>query len=129
VYAGLAVGAGLEWKACESRSTAFSVMASGGPAPAKQGAGAYAQEGAGARVQKVLVIHGTSDYTVQVVNGRQVVSQFATTLDLVLGKGKALGYITDVPTATTKGQVPNGGRVSSTLLLETTPPPKGQRNV
>jgi hypothetical protein len=110
VFAGLAVGAGLEWKAAESVIGAYTAMSSGGPSPAKQGAGAYAQEGAQARVQKVLVIHGTSDSTVQSVNGKQVVSQYATTLDYVLGQGKSLGYLTDVPTATTKGQV-TGGRV------------------
>jgi hypothetical protein len=110
VFAGLAVGAGLEWKAAESMVGAYTAMSSGGPSPAKQGASAYAQEGAQARVQKVLVIHGTSDSTVQSVNGKQVVSQYATTLDYVLGKGKSLGYLTDVPTATTKGQV-TGGRV------------------
>ncbi|ELR25152.1 esterase, PHB depolymerase subfamily protein, partial [Acanthamoeba castellanii str. Neff] len=125
VFAGLAVGAGLEWKAAESVIGAYTAMSSGGPSPAKQGAGAYAQEGAQARVQKVLVIHGTSDSTVQSVNGKQVVSQYATTLDYVLGKGKSLGYLTDVPTATTKGQV-TGGRAYTLFEYADTAPESGQ---
>lgn len=125
VFAGLAVGAGLEWKAAESMIGAYTAMSSGGPSPAKQGASAYAQEGAQARVQKVLVIHGTSDSTVQPVNGKQVVSQYATTLDYVLGKGKSLGYLTDVPTATTKGQV-TGGRAYTLFEYADTAPESGQ---
>jgi len=59
----------------------------------------------------VVVIHGSSDATVAPINGRQVISQYATTLDLVLGKGTASKYITDVPTSTANFTVPGtGGR-------------------
>jgi len=57
---------------------------------------------------QVLVIHGTADPTVNPINGQQVVAQYATTLDLILGNGQSRGYITDKPTSTTPGQVPSG---------------------
>eukprot|EP01092_Planopodium_desertum_P000287 TRINITY_DN1038_c0_g1_i4.p1 TRINITY_DN1038_c0_g1~~TRINITY_DN1038_c0_g1_i4.p1 ORF type:complete len:353 (-),score=30.64 TRINITY_DN1038_c0_g1_i4:33-1091(-) len=60
-----------------------------------------------------MVTHGTSDYTVAIVNGQQVITQYATTLDLILGNGVAKGYITNTPTTTQSGSVP-GGRTYTT---------------
>jgi poly(hydroxyalkanoate) depolymerase family esterase len=108
VYRGAAVGAGLEYKAATTMVGAFSAMTSGGPAPATQGQVAYTAMGKYAQTLNVLVIHGTSDYTVYPVNGQQVVSSYAKNLDYVLGNGKSNGYITDKPTTTTPGQVPSG---------------------
>ena len=54
------------------------------------------------RPMKVLVIHGTSDTTVNFKNGQQVISQWAETLSL------AKLSITDVPSEVKDGSVPGG---------------------
>lgn len=117
VFRGLTVGAGLEYKAATSMTSAFTAMTNGGPNPTTQGGVAYSAMGKYAQTLLVLVVHGTADYTVYPVNGKQVVSQYARTLDLVLGAGTAHGYITDTPTTTTNGQVP-GGRAYTTYTYE-----------
>jgi poly(hydroxyalkanoate) depolymerase family esterase len=108
VFAGIGVGAGLEWKAATSTMEALTAMSKGGPNPVTQGRSAYQTEGSRARIQGILVIHGTSDSTVALINGKQVVTQFATTLDLILGNGQTRDYISDVPTDIHRGQVPGG---------------------
>src|SRR5688572_5933954 len=75
VFASIGVHSGLEFKAATSESTAWSVMSSGGPDPITQGNAAYTAMGSNARTLPTIVFHGTSDYTVQVVNGNQVISQ------------------------------------------------------
>lgn len=119
VFRGLTVGAGLEYKAATDMIGAFTAMNSGGPNPTTQGGVAYNAMGKYAQTLLVLVVHGTSDYTVYPVNGKQVISQYARTLDLVLGAGTAHGYITDTPTTTTNGQVP-GGRAYTTYTYAST---------
>lgn len=70
------------------------------------------------------MVQGLSDIVVWKINSEQVVTSFAKTLDLIFGiyflffinfvtnhikgNGTAHGYITDVPTTTTPGQVPDG---------------------
>jgi len=111
VFSAIAVGSGLEFKAATSLLNANLAMLQGGPAPATQGRLAYTAMGTRAKVIGVIVFHGTQDFTVYQVNGGQVVSQYATTLDLVLGSGTARGIITDKPTNTTTGTAPvTGGR-------------------
>jgi len=108
VFRGATVGAGLEYKAATSTTAAFTAMSSGGPDPNTQGQVAYKAMGSYAATVLVLVVHGTADYTVYPVNGKQVVTSFAKTLDLIAGGGTARGYITDTPLTTTPGQVPSG---------------------
>jgi len=108
IFAGVGVGAGLEFKAATSVLSAYTAMSSGGPDPISQGRVAYQAMGNNARVQGVLVVHGTSDYTVYPINGKQVTQQYVTTLDYVLGDGDSLGYISIIPTDYTDGQVPGG---------------------
>lgn len=108
LFRGACVGAGLEYKAATSTTGAFTAMSSGGPNPATQGQVAYNAMGRYAQSLLVLVVQGTSDYTVYPVNGEQVVASFAKNLDLILGNGKSNGYITSTPTTTTPGKVPSG---------------------
>ena len=58
-----------------------------------------------------MVVHGTSDTTVAIINAEQVLTQYSTTLSLILGNGKTTSDLTDVPTTTQSGQAPvSGGR-------------------
>ncbi len=76
VFAALAVGAGLEYKAATTMSQALTAMSSGGPNPVTQGELAYKAMANRARPLGVIVIHGTSDYTVNIINGNQVIAQY-----------------------------------------------------
>ena len=73
------------YKAADSVTTAFQAMFSGGPSPSTQGQVAYNAMGSYARPIGVYVFHGTSDTTVNYVNGQQTTAQYATTLQLILG--------------------------------------------
>jgi len=64
--------------------------------------------GKNAHDMPIFVIHGTSDPTVNIINGQQIIKQWARTLDKVVGHGQAAGVISDVPTSTQKGQVSSG---------------------
>jgi len=83
----------------------------GGPNPIGQGQAGYQAIGNKGqnsfRQQKVIVFHGTSDTTVNIINGQQIVSQMAETLDLLTGYGQAKGIIPQNPTysnsSTSKG--------------------------
>ncbi|XQY92268.1 PHB depolymerase family esterase [Metabacillus sp. HB246100] len=107
VFSGVGVGAGLEYKAATSMINAFTAMSSGGPNPDQQGRTAYQQMGSRAKVMPVIVFHGTSDYTVNSVNGEQVVTQWSVTNDLA-ANGKEDGWIDDVPETTKNLQVSSG---------------------
>ena len=102
VFAAIAVGSGLEYKATSA------AMRSGGPSPANQGVLAYRAMGTRARTVPVIVFHGSSDGTVVPVNGDQVISQWAKTNDLA-SDGTADGNISDSPASTESGTV-RGGR-------------------
>lgn len=82
IFKAIGVGAGLEYKAATSVTSAYTAMSSGGPNPQTQGRLAYQSMGSYKRVVPTIVFHGTSDYTVATVNGNQVLSQWATTNDL-----------------------------------------------
>jgi len=107
VFRGIGVAAGLEFEAAKSTLAAFTAMISGGPAPLTQGTAAWRlmqpyYEGP----TEVLVVHGTSDFTVYPVNGKQVAEQWIHTNNLGLGSSR----ISLTPTTVIDGQVP-GGRV------------------
>ncbi|MDF2473666.1 MAG: phbZ [Anaerocolumna sp.] len=83
VIHGIGVGAGLEYIAATSMMGAFTAMSSGGPNPNTQGVLAYNEMAKSiASLMPVIVFQGTSDYTVNIQNGHQIISQWAQTNDL-----------------------------------------------
>ncbi|MEZ3116872.1 PHB depolymerase family esterase [Halobaculum sp. MBLA0147] len=87
VYAAGGVHSGLEYDAAETATGATGVMAFGGPNPYDQGEQAYRSMVDDEIVDRVptVVVHGTDDDTVDVVNGDQVRTQAVETNDLVDG--------------------------------------------
>ncbi|MGH2542264.1 MAG: PHB depolymerase family esterase, partial [Ardenticatenaceae bacterium] len=69
---------------------------------------AYSAMGEYTRVVPVIVFHGTSDYTVNVTNGHQVIAQCAQTKDRASDDGVDNDNITDTPGSTVPGTVPGG---------------------
>lgn len=116
VFASIGVHSGLEFKAATSESTAWSVMSSGGPDPVTQGNAAYTAMGSNKRTVPTIVFHGTSDYTVQVVNGNQTLSQWAQTNDRA-SDGADNNNIDDTPEQTVNGQV-SGGRAYTQYIYK-----------
>jgi len=106
LFLAIGVGSGLEYQAATSEAQAFVAMLQGGPSPSTQGQVAYKQMGNNARALGVMVFHGTMDFTVNYINGQQIIQQYASTLQLVLGK---FGTISSTPTFTNTSQV-SGGR-------------------
>lgn len=116
IYSGIAVGAGLEYKAATSSINAWSAMSSGGPNPNTQGNAAYSAMGSNADLVRVIVFHGTSDYTVQSVNGNQVISQWAQTNDRA-SDGSDNNNIDDTAEQTINDAIP-GGRSFTRSIYE-----------
>lgn len=125
VFAGIAVHSGLEYKAGTDLISATMAMLFGGPDPNQQGTAAYAAMGPFARRVPAIVFHGTQDFSVNPINGDQVLTQWAQTNDWA-GDGVDNNDVDDSPESTTPGQVP-GGRTytvytyedqNSNLLLE-----------
>lgn len=108
VFAAIGVCAGVEYKGSESLDTVYSVMDNGGPDPNTQGNLAYNAMGSYARVVPTIVFHGTSDSTIAVINGNQVISQWAQTNDLA-SDGSNDDNIDDTADIVETGQV-SGGR-------------------
>ena len=106
VFTGIGVGAGLEYKAATSMIGAFTAMSSGGPNPIERGRDAYKTMGSKAKPLKVIVFHGTSDYTVNKVNGDQVISQWAVTNSLAATGTE--GWLDDQADTTQNLKVPSG---------------------
>nr|WP_093060398.1 PHB depolymerase family esterase [Psychrobacillus sp. OK028] len=106
VFSGVGVGAGLEYKAATSMTEAFTAMSSGGANPTQRGRDAYNAMGSRAKPLKVIVFHGTSDYTVNKVNGDQVISQWAITNSLAATGTE--GWLNDQADNTQNLQVPSG---------------------
>ncbi|MBP2077983.1 alpha/beta hydrolase family esterase [Oceanobacillus polygoni] len=107
VFSGVAVAAGLEYKAARSTVEAVMAMMNGGPNPVLQGRGAYEAMGAFAKPVPVIVFHGTSDFTVRPVNGDQVTTQWTVTNSLA-ASGTEDGWMDDIPDSVENDQVPNG---------------------
>ena len=106
VFSGIGVGAGLEYKAATSMIEAFTAMSSGGPNPIQKGRDAFKAMGSRAKPLKVIVFHGTSDYTVNKINGDQVISQWAVTNSLAATGTE--GWLDDQADNTQNLQVPSG---------------------
>lgn len=107
VFSAIAVCSGLEYKAATSLNSAFTAQSQGGPNPTQQGTTAYQAMGNFARKVRVIVFHGTSDFTVNTTNGNQVISQWAQTNDLA-DDASDNNNITDTPVNTVNGTVSNG---------------------
>ena len=121
LFAGLAVCAGMEYKAATSVAAALAAQQSGGPEPNGQGTQAYQAMVAGVPVKevgrarssrrrpavRVIVFHGTLDAIVRPVNGEQVLTQWAQANDL-LDDARDNNSVDDTADATTNGTVPNG---------------------
>ena len=107
VFHAIGVHSGLEYKAATSVSAAFTAMFSGGPPADPQGQLAYNAMGSRARQVPVVVIHGTSDFTVATVNGNLVLSQWAQTNDLA-SDGVDQDDVDDTAELVESGQVPGG---------------------
>jgi poly(hydroxyalkanoate) depolymerase family esterase len=82
VFAAIAVGSGLEYRAGTDAGSGSTAMRSGGPSPKSQGELAYRAMGSYRRVVPTIVVHGSADSTVAPINAEQVVSQWAETNDL-----------------------------------------------
>ncbi|SEB42838.1 PHB depolymerase family esterase [Paenibacillus sp. GP183] len=107
IFAAINVSSGLEYKAATNLIAATSAMISGGPDPVAQGNAAYSAMGSYKRVVPVIVFHGTSDNTVNPVNGDQVISQWAQTNDLA-SDGLDNNNIDDLADVTQHSTVPGG---------------------
>lgn len=107
VFAAVGVHSGLEYKAATDSTGAFTAMSSGGPNPDTAGQQASQCAGTNKRVIPVIVFHGTSDYTVQSVNGDQIIQQFAQTDDYA-DDGSNNDSITATASSTQNGQVSGG---------------------
>lgn len=116
VFAAIGVHSGLEYKAATSQNAAFTAMSSGGPDPTTSGNQAYSAMGSFAQTVRVMVFHGTSDFTVATVNGNQVLSQWAQTNDRA-SDGSDQNNIDDVAELTEGGQV-SGGRTFTRTVYQ-----------
>ncbi len=121
LFTGLAVCAGIEYKAAAGVAGALAAQQSGGPDPNQQGTQAYEAmiaalplkaSGRATRPRRrpavrVIVFHGTLDPVVRPVNGDQVVMQWAQANDL-LDDARDNNSVDDTADSTTTGTVPNG---------------------
>lgn len=117
VFAAVAVGSGMEYKAATSATAAFPAMSSGGPDPVPLGRLAYRAMGTRARVVPTLVFHGGADRTVATKNGDLVLSQMATTNDLADNAVEDRS-ISDTPSDTQSGSVPGGRSYKRTIYKD-----------
>lgn len=81
VFQAVGVHSGLEYDATDSAFNASYVMLNGGIDPQIAGKSAYLEMGSRSKKMPTIVFHGTSDWVVGVVNGNQVVTQWAQTND------------------------------------------------
>ncbi|MBA4543283.1 MULTISPECIES: PHB depolymerase family esterase [Thermoactinomyces] len=117
VFAAIGVGSGLEYKAATSVLYSGTAMLYGGPDPVQQGNLAYQAMGGYARVVPTIVFHGTADYTVNPVNGNQIISQWAQTNDRA-SDGMDNNNIDDQADVTSYRSVPNGRTYTDSLYKD-----------
>jgi poly(hydroxyalkanoate) depolymerase family esterase len=99
VFAAIGVHSGLEYEAATDAQSGLSASQSGGPDPTKQGDAAFSAMGTSAREVPAIVFHGDQDTVVALVNGHQVVSQWAETDTRAGGVVSATATTTDMGTA------------------------------
>ncbi|KAI8068032.1 esterase PHB depolymerase-domain-containing protein [Gongronella butleri] len=78
-FAAICSGSGLEYGAAHDLTSGSLATSQGGPSPSTAGQAAFQAEGSHARSVPALVFQGTSDYTVNQLNGDQIVQQYLTT--------------------------------------------------
>jgi poly(hydroxyalkanoate) depolymerase family esterase len=117
VFAAIAVGSGLEYKAASSAGGASGAMSGGGPNPQTQGDLAFRAMGSFSRVVPTLVFHGSGDTTVAPVNGEQIISQWAQTSDRA-DDGTDNNSIDDRADASETATAPGGRRYTHTTYLD-----------
>jgi len=78
-----------------------------GPDPKQQGYRAFLAAGTAGRTVPTIVFHGDNDFTVNVANGHQVLSQWERTNDYA-DDGAANGSVSDRPATTITGTAPGG---------------------
>jgi len=135
LFAGLAVCAGVEYKAAINVAGALAVQQSGGPDPEQQGTQAYqaivavtsTREGRRASIARprpirVIVFHGALDALVRPVNGEQVIAQWAQTNDL-LDDARDDNSVDAAPDSSTTGSVPNGYNFTRSVYHDATGQP------
>ena len=114
IFAAIGVHSGLEYKAGTDLTSGLAAQQLGGPDPNQQGGLAYLAMGKFERRMPAIVFHGTLDLTVQVVNGNQVLSQWAQTNDYI-DDSVDNQSVNDTPDQTTTGTVPNGYSYTTTF--------------
>ncbi len=117
VFAAIAVGSGLEYKAASGAGGASGAMSSGGPNPQTQGDVAYRAMGSSARVVPTLVFHGSGDTTVAPINAEQIISQWAQTNDRA-DDGTDNNSIDDRADASETAAAPGGRRYTHATYFD-----------
>lgn len=117
VFAAIAVGSGLEYKAASGAGGASGAMSSGGPNPQTQGDVAYRAMGSSARVVPTLVFHGSGDTTVAPINAEQIISQWAQTNDRA-DDGTDNNSIDDRADASETATAPGGRRYTHATYFD-----------
>jgi len=107
LYAAIGVHSGVEYQAGHDLASALVAQETSGPDPKQQGYRAFLAAGTAARAVPTIVFHGDNDFTVNVANGHQVLSQWARTNDYA-DDGIANGSVSDQPATTITGIVPGG---------------------
>ncbi len=111
LFAGVAVCAGVEFKAANKLSGGLAVMKHGGPDPAQQGRAAFEamQQGIARKSKRrmpVIVFHGTADTRVNPINADQIIAQWtATNQCLAAEQGESAFALSE---QVVNGQVPGG---------------------
>jgi poly(hydroxyalkanoate) depolymerase family esterase len=106
LFAAIGVHTGFEYQATMAAKSFLKTSRRGGPNPVQQGQAAYAVMGSYARVVPTIVFHGTGDYTVNSINGEQVVRQWMQTNMLASHDSYMANF--NLPSSTTHDQVPGG---------------------
>ncbi|ARU63968.1 hypothetical protein CBW65_19270 [Tumebacillus avium] len=104
VFRAVGVSAGVEYNAANTAAGGISAMSYGGIDPNTAGRDAYYEMGSYKRRMPVIVFHGTSDTTVELINAAQVITQWAQTNDLV-DDGSDNGSVNNTAELTTSGTV------------------------
>jgi poly(hydroxyalkanoate) depolymerase family esterase len=107
VYAAIGISAGLEYQAANDLVSALAAQETGGPDPDRQGGLAFLSSGQASRIVPTIVFHGQNDLTVNVINGHQIISQWAQTNDYA-DDGTDNDSIVDKAGSIVQGQVTDG---------------------
>lgn len=106
IFAAIGVHSGLEYQAATSQNQVLRVSRRGGPDPIRQGKAAYDAMSNFARIIPTIVFHGTNDYIVNPINGRQVVQQWMQTNFFASNETYQADF--NNPSSTRVDQVPAG---------------------